>query len=472
MSEIIIRIFEILYFVTAGSVIILIISENRNPIKTISWILVLVFLPVAGLLMYLFFGQDYTRKRIISKKMHQKLKHRPLDEIIISKTLDFPSQHANLIHLIQNLDNSPLLGGNKINFLLSGKEKFDSLFSDIENAKKHIHIEYYVIDNDEIGNNLRELLIKKSYEGVKIRVIYDGVGSWKLGRQYIESLRKAGIETEPFLKVAFPYFTSRVNYRNHRKIVVIDGEIGYTGGMNVADRYIKGLEWGSWRDTHVRIEGKGVQALQSIFLIDWFFVSRTLITAREFFPALEAIGNSQLQVVNSGPTTPQKEIMQSIGQAIFEARESIFIQTPYFIPPESLYDALKIAAIRGVDVRLMLSNRSDARMVQIASRSYLKKLLVAGVKIYFYKKGFLHSKLMVIDNTLTIIGSSNFDIRSFEQNLETEAFIYDEKLALQAKNIFIDDQRNAQQVLLKEWLCRPISKRFLESFMRLFTPLL
>jgi len=242
--------------------------------------------------------------------------------------------------------------------------------------------------------------------------------------------------------------------------------------MNIADRYLTGFSWGGWRDTHARIEGKGVQGLQSVFLIDWYFVSRTLITARYYFPMLDNYGEGPMQIVNSGPLSEQNEISHGIMQAIYDAKKSIFIQTPYFLPPEAMIDALQAAAIRGVDVRIMLSKRSDVPIVQMASRSFIKEMLRAGVKVYFYAKGFLHSKTMTFDSSLTLIGSANFDSRSFEQNFEVEAFIYDEKVTEEANEIFVEDQRHSEIVSLREWAKRPITVRFMESLVRLFAPLL
>jgi cardiolipin synthase len=329
-----------------------------------------------------------------------------------------------------------------------------------------------VLLDDKIGTRLQQALIIKAKEGVEIRVIYDGFGSRKAKKRFFEEFRKAGIEAESFLKLALPLLTSRLNYRMHRKIVVIDGRIGYVGGINVADRYLDGFSWGAWRDTHARIEGKGVQGLQSVFLIDWYFVSQTLITSRDYFPMLENCGDSPMQIVNSGPLSKHNEIAHGIMQAIYDAKESIFIQTPYFLPPDGMIDALQSAAIRGVDVRVMMSKRSDVPLVQLASRSFIKQMLRSGVKIYFYTKGFLHSKTMTFDTSLTLIGSANFDSRSFDQNFEVEAFIYDKEVTRQANDIFVEDQRDSELVLLKEWEKRPVGVRFIESVMRLFAPLL
>jgi len=472
LNDTLLLIIEILYLLTVVSIVLVVISENRNPIKTVAWIMAVVFLPFIGIIWYAFFGQDTTKRYVISKRMYSKLKKRPLDEMETPVEDFFPDEHANLVKLLQNMDYTPLLGGNDVKLFTSGKEKFDLLFADIERAKQHIHIEYYVLEDDELGMKLQQALIRKAEEGVEIRIIYDSFGSRKTKRKYFEDFRKAGIEAEPFLKLSLPSLTARLNYRTHRKIIVIDGQIGYLGGMNIADRYLKGFSWGPWRDTHARIEGKGVQGLQSVFLIDWYFVSQTLITSRHYFPMLENYGECAMQIVNSGPLSEENEISHGIMQAIYGAKKLIFIQTPYFLPPDAMIDALQAAAIRGVDVRIMISKRSDVALVQAASGSYIKDMLKAGVKVYQYEKGFLHAKMMLFDDSLTLIGSANFDTRSFEQNFEVEAFIYDDEVAAVANDIFVEDQRYAEALSLREWSKRPLLKRFLESLMRLFAPLL
>jgi len=467
-----INIIEILYLLTVVSIVVVVISENRNPIKSVAWILAVLFLPVAGIIWYAFFGQDSTKKYVISKRMYSKLKKRPLDEMETPVEVSIPDDYANLVNLLSKMDYTPLLGGNDVKLFTSGKDKFDCLFADIEKAEKHIHIEYYVLEDDELGKRFQQALIKKAADGLEIRIIYDSFGSRKTKKAFFEDFRKAGIETEPFLKLTLPSLTSRLNYRTHRKMIVIDGRIGYVGGMNIADRYLEGLAWGPWRDTHARIEGKGVQGLQSVFLIDWYFVSQTLITSRNYFPLLDNFGDCSIQIVNSGPLSEENEVSHGIMQAIYGAKKSIFIQTPYFLPPDAMVDALQAAAIRGVDVRLMISKRSDMAIVQLASSSFIRDMLKTGVKVYHYHKGFLHSKLMIFDDSLTLIGSANFDTRSFEQNFEVEAFIYDDSLAAEANGIFAEDQRNAEMVSLREWSKRPKMRRFAESLLRLFAPLL
>lgn len=472
MNSVLLLILEIIYALTIISVIIVVISENKDPLKTLSWVMVLIFLPFVGLVWYLVFGQDFTKRQVITKRMYNKLKQRPLDEIGTLETFAYPKEQANLIRLLKNIDNTPLLGGNDVSFFTNAMDKYEKMLDDIENAKHHIHVEYYIFADDKIGNIIKDALIKKALQGVEVRIIYDGFGSRKTKKAFWEEMRKAGIEAEPFLKLAIPKLSSRLNYRNHRKIVVIDGCIGYVGGINIADRYIHGLDWGPWRDTHVRIEGKGVQGLQSVFLIGWHFVTQTLITSRDYFPELPSFGNISLQTVNSGPLRDEQEITLGIMQAIYDAKKSVFIQTPYFIPPESMSQALQAAAKRGLDVRIMVSGKSDVPLVQLASRSFFQEMLQSGVKVYKYEAGFLHSKMMVFDNSLTLIGSVNFDFRSFEHNFEVEAFIYDVEVAKEASSIFIQDQHSSQIISLRNWMKRSKWQKFIESIMRLFAPLL
>ncbi len=472
MNSVLLLILEIIYAFTIISVIIVVISENKDPLKTLSWVMVLIFLPFVGLVWYLVFGQDFTKRQVITKRMYNKLKQRPLDEIGTLETFAYPKEQANLIRLLKNIDNTPLLGGNDVSFFTNAMDKYEKMLDDIENAKHHIHVEYYIFADDKIGNIIKDALIKKALQGVEVRIIYDGFGSRKTKKAFWEEMRKAGIEAEPFLKLAIPKLSSRLNYRNHRKIVVIDGCIGYVGGINIADRYIHGLDWGPWRDTHVRIEGKGVQGLQSVFLIGWHFVTQTLITSRDYFPELPSFGNISLQTVNSGPLRDEQEITLGIMQAIYDAKKSVFIQTPYFIPPESMSQALQAAAKRGLDVRIMVSGKSDVPLVQLASRSFFQEMLQSGVKVYKYEAGFLHSKMMVFDNSLTLIGSVNFDFRSFEHNFEVEAFIYDVEVAKEASSIFIQDQHSSQIISLRNWMKRSKWQKFIESIMRLFAPLL
>jgi len=464
--------FQILYVLTALGVVVVVISENRNPLKTISWVLILLLLPLVGLIIYYFFGEDNRKKRLMSRRMQKKLNRKSLDRLDMINTLNPPTDYKELVSLLNNLGDSPLYEGNRITFYSDGKSKFEALFKEIKKAQKHIHIQYYIYMEDEIGCELRDLLVEKAKEGVEVRLLYDDVGSWETKNRFFKDMEKNGIRVTSFLKVAFPLLTSRVNYRNHRKVVVIDGKVGFMGGMNVADRYINGINGGVWRDCHFKVEGKGVYGLQVSFITDWYSVTKEFLTSQKYFPILENEGDNLMQIATSGPTGEFKEIHQGMFHAIMNAKNRIYIQTPYFIPTDTLLLAIRTAAMSGVDVNIMLPRHSDTTFVHIASQSYLKDILSSKVKVYFYEKGFLHSKLMIIDDSLVICGSANMDVRSFEHNFEIDAFIYDSDTAVKAKNIFMNDMRASTQILLEEWLKRPVMRRFMESFMRVFTPLL
>lgn len=465
-------VFQLLYVLTAIGTVIVVVSENRNPLKTISWVLVLLLLPLMGLVFYYFFGEDHRKKRLISTKMRKKLNRKSIDKLEQLEVLSPPDEYRGLISLLNRLKESPLYGGSQITFYNNGVDKFEALFEEIRKAKKHIHLQYYIFMDDNIGCRVRDLLIEKVRQGVEVRVLYDDMGSWKAKRCFFKEMEAEGVQVEPFLKVKFHFLTSRVNYRNHRKVVVIDGEIGFMGGMNIADRYINGINGGIWRDSHFKVEGKAVHGLQTSFVIDWYASRSEFLASNKYFPPLTTQGDNLMQIATSGPTGQFKEIHQGMFQAITNARDYVYIQTPYLIPTDSLLLALQTAAMSGVDVRIMLPEKSDTTFVQIASMSYIKDMLDAKVKIYLFKPGFLHSKMMIIDDSLTITGSANMDVRSFEHNFEVDAFIYNEQTTLQAKEIFTADMIDCSQVDAEEWSMRSRRKRLAESFLRLFTPLL
>ena len=307
---------------------------------------------------------------------------------------------------------------------------------------------------------------------MQVRVLYDDVGCWNVPDRFFNEMRQAGIEVYAFLKVAFPIFTSKVNYRNHRKIVVIDGKIGFMGGMNIADRYDKGIGWGTWRDSHFRLEGRGVLGLQSSFLIDWYVASKQLLKDPVYYPKTAVHSDNILQIATSGPVGPWRTLLQATIFAIANAKHSIYIQTPYFLPTEGLNQTLQTAALGGVDVRLMLPLRSDTRSVNMASHSFIDDMVKAGAKVYFYKPGFLHAKVLIIDDQLCSIGSANMDFRSFEHNFEINAFVYQASFAKQMKKVFQHDMLQCDRLIPSVWLKRPLKQRLSESFMRLFSPLL
>lgn len=464
--------FDMLYFGAVFSTIVVIVLDNRNPVKTLAWILVLLFLPFVGLVFYFFFGRSQRRERIISQKSYDRLLKKPMAEYLAQDVSDIPDAYSRLVRFFFHTNQAFPFEGNAISVYTEGYTKLQSLLRELQKAKHHIHMEYYIFEDDAIGRMIRDVLIEKAAQGVEVRVIYDDVGCWHVPHRFFEEMCSAGIEVRSFLKVRFPLFTSKVNYRNHRKIVVIDGRVGFIGGMNLAERYMRGFSWGIWRDTHIKVEGKAVHGLQTTFLLDWYFVDRTLITASCYFPCLDTVGNSTVQIVTSEPVGPWKEIMQGLTMAITHARKYFYMQTPYFLPTEQILAAMQTAALSGVDVRLMLPERADNRITHLGSHSYLADIMQAGVKVYFYKKGFLHSKLMVSDDLLSTVGSTNLDFRSFEQNFEVNAFIYDMDTALELKEIFLQDQRESVQIHLKNWMRRSWRQKTAESVVRLLAPLL
>ena len=464
--------FKLLYFIVVLSTIIVVILDNRNPLKTIAWLLVLIFIPFFGLIIYFFFGQDQRRERIINKKSYSSLLQKPRAQYLAQEDIVLPERYKSLISLFKRTNQAFPYEGNRVTLFTDGYEKFHRLIREIYQAKEHIHINYYIFEDDALGHLLRDVLIDKAREGVKIRVIYDDVGCWSVKSKFFDEMRYQGIEVRAFLKVRFPLFTSKVNYRNHRKIIVIDGRVGFVGGINIASRYVKGVDWGCWRDSHVMIEGKAVHGLQTAFLVDWYFVDHTLLSSDKFFPRIDAVGHALCQIVTSEPIGPWRDIMQGIVLAIGQAREYFYIQTPYFLPTEPVQTALKTAALAGVDVRIMLPEQADSKLTHLGSRSYVEDMLRAGVKVYFYTKGFLHAKTFVSDDQLSSVGTTNIDFRSFEHNFEVNAFIYGKESAVTLRKAFIKDQRDCQEVFYKNWVKRPLRVRVLESAVRVLSPLL
>lgn len=466
-----------------AATVIHVVMDNRQPSKTMAWALVIIFVPIVGLVFYLFFGLNHRKERLVGQGSLDQLTKRSMLSFVEQENLRVSERHKQLVDLFVNQSFSLPFKDNQIDIMTDGYAFFPELLKDIARAQHHIHIDMYIFEDDALGQLVADALIDKAREGVHVRVIYDDVGCWNVNHSFFEHMREEGIEVAPFLPVRFPSFTSKVNYRNHRKIIVIDGTVGYIGGMNIAMRYVKGIQGIKikgqettnlpWRDTMLRVVGGAVYGLQRAFLIDWYFVDRTLITDRIYYPHLPTTNNCLAQIVTSGPTNPYPEIMQGFVRVILAARRYVYIETPYFLPNEPVLFALKTAAMAGVDVRVLCPRRSDARFIEWASRSYLREAYEAGVQIYLYQSGFLHSKVMVCDDSLTTCGSTNVDFRSFENNFEANAFLYDEGTALRMKNVFLRDQE--QSVLLGDLPQRihpSFKKRLWESVTRLLSPLL
>ena len=464
-----------LAWVLIAATIIHVIMDNRQPAKTMAWALVIFFVPVVGIVFYLFFGINHRRERMVSQRSMDQLTKRSMLSFAEQEDFRVPERHRQLVDLFINQNMALPFKDNKIDIFTDGYAFFPELLKDIAAAKHHIHLDLYIMEDDALGHLVADALKDKARQGVEVRLIYDDVGCWKVSHQFFEQLRDAGVEVAPFLPVRFPSFTSKANYRDHRKIIVIDGSVGYVGGMNIALRYVKGTGTQPWRDTMWRLSGGAVYALQRAFLVDWYFVDRTLVTDRKYYPhgGRDELNNCVVQVVTSGPTEHYPEIMQGYVRTILAARRYVYIETPYFLPNEPVLFALKTAAVGGVDVRIICPLRSDAPFTDWASRSYLRELHEAGAKIYLYEAGFMHAKTMVTDDTLSTCGSTNLDVRSFENNFEVNAFVYDEGMALRMKKIFLDDQKQSVELSRMPRRIRPrFRTRLLESLTRLMSPLL
>lgn len=493
-----------LYLLTTLAATVAVLMDRRQPAKTVAWVMVLLFIPVIGVILYFFFGQNTRKERIISQRSLDQLTRRSMLEFVEQDDLQ-PStldpRFATLISLFARQSMALPFKGNHTDIYTEGRNFFDALLMEISRAEHHIHLLTYIIEDDTLGRSVADALITKARQGVEVRLLYDDVGCWKVSSAFFEHLREGGVEVHSFMPVKFPAFTSKMNYRNHRKICVIDGQVGFIGGMNIAERYL------TWRDTHLRLQGPIINALQSAFLIDWYFADRTLINGKEYYGAplqlpptrlcrlpeartggsasssvqagLEAspsrgrLEGALMQIVTSSPTSPWPEIEQGYVRILLEAREYVYMETPYFLPTEPILFAMRTAAVAGVDVRLLLPMHNDSRLTEWASRSYVMETVEAGIKVYFYKPRFNHSKLLVCDDHLASVGSANVDFRSFENNFEANVFIYDEPLAQQLKQVFLDDI--SESVLLDDITDlehRPFIKRLWESLVRLLSPLL
>ena len=471
-----VNIIFILYQIIAIMAVIHVVMDNRQPAKTMAWALVIWFIPVVGIVLYLFFGINTRKERHVSERSMNQLTKRSMLEFAEQHDLRLPEKHKPLIDLFVNQNLALPFKDNHVEIYTKGYTFFPALLAAIGEAKQSIHIDMYIFADDALGTLVSDALIDKAHQGVEIRVVYDDVGCWNVKHSFFEHMREEGIQVVSFLPVRFPSFTSKVNYRNHRKIVVIDGNVGFIGGMNIALRYVKGTGQMPWRDTMMKVTGGAVYALQRAFLVDWYFVDRTLLSDRKYYPSAlrseQSSNNCLAQVVTSGPVTPYPEIMQGFVRIILGARRYLYLETPYFLPNDPVLFALKTAALAGVDVRVLCPKYSDARFVEWASRSYLREVVEAGVQVSLYKPGFLHSKLMVCDDAISTCGSTNLDFRSFENNFEANIFFYDEGVALRMKKVYLDDEK--QSVLLTDVPGRMNNRFFVrlwESVTRMLSPL-
>lgn len=472
----------VLNYLLAVIAIITILFKKINSSKTVAYILVLVFFPFFGLIVYYLFGQEYRKNKIFNRKDISNaniIKSVGIDlhiegrEFAKDEFFDELDDKVKLIKLLKASEKSPLTLNNSIDILKNGEVKFNLLIEDLKQAKKYIHLEYYIIKDDDIGTEILDILSEKAKSGIEVKLSYDDVGS-KLSSAMKRQLDESGVEHYPFMPVLFSSLTGKSNYRNHRKIAIIDGVIGYIGGINVSDEYINNKKNKLfWRDTHLRIYGEAVKVLQFHFLTTWDFVSDSSLDINEkYFPSVDADENIAIQIAASGPDTNWANIMEAMLTAINNAENYIYITTPYFIPNEQIITALQIAAKIGVDVRLLIPKASDSWIAANATNSYLDELLFAGIKVYRYYKGFIHAKTLVVDDVFSTIGTCNLDNRSFNINFEINALIYNEKQSKILKNQFLEDLKESDSVDFESWKKRSKLSKLKESFARLWSPLL
>lgn len=481
-------VFILLLFIFQTATIL--ISEYKRPAKTIAWLSILFIFPIIGFVMYYFIAREYSRR----KKVHsqggdrKKIQHqRPLQEVMAERQMNeesFLPNEPRLRDWLRHVPEAPITMHNRVEVLTNAANTYEAMLQAIDKARSYIHFEFYTIRDDGIGVRFQEALIRKAKDGVKIRVIYDGMGSHALSKAYIHELKQAGISVEPFLKPLIAFFEKRLNYRNHRKIVVVDGVVGFVGGINIGDEYLGAdPKLGFWRDTHLMLYGDAVHDLQRTFLTDWFFVSGEKLAEYSLSPVhsktelkMETDAETEtlaspVQIISSGPDARWDAIQEMYFAGLIAAKERIWMTTPYFIPDPSIVMALKSAAISGVDVRIILPYIADSRIVQYASLSYLQELLQAGVRFFLYQKGFVHAKIIIVDQIMATVGTANVDMRSFFSNFELNAVMFDSKVIERLESDFHMDLQECMEVKLPEFERRPRSEKRREAIARLLSPL-
>ncbi|WP_225034747.1 cardiolipin synthase [Winogradskyella sp. SM1960] len=473
------QILIVLNYAIALSAVVTILFKKLNPTKALSYIIGLLALPFVGIIVYYLFGQEYRKTKIFSRKhvLNQSIVKKIQDALelntkAINEVDDLLDQKSKLIPLLYNNEKSKLTINNDVRLIKNGDEKFKLLFKDIQEAKNHLHLEYFVIKDDKIGTELLNLLCEKAKEGLEIRIVIDDVGS-SISSKMKRKLKDCGVEMHAFMPVRFSNSTGKMNYRDHRKIVVIDGKIGYVGGVNVSDQYVNANNDRYWRDTHIRIVGEAVKPLQILFFTTWDFVSDSEIQiSKTYFPEHHCKATVPLQIAASGPDTDWSNIMEAIFVAITNAEDYVYITTPYFIPNSEVITALQVVARSNIEVKLIVPKNSDSWIAEYATNSYLQMLLEAGVEVYQYTKGFIHAKTMVVDGVFSTVGTTNMDYRSFNINFEVNALIYDKKISNELTQFFTDDLKHCEKLELESWKKRSKRTKLIEATARLMAPLL
>lgn len=456
----------------------LIFIERKEPQTTWAWLLIMIILPGLGFAIYLLLGQNFSRERLFKdKKKIDKQKRKE----ILEKWKNEKDEHSGGEQFIDlrtmNLNNygAKYTTDNEVNVFFNGPDKFKRLIEDLKNAKKYIHMEYYILRRDMLGKEIIKILEEKAKDGLEVRLLVDSMGSYTITKRYLNNFIKNGGKFQIFFPGILPHINTRINYRNHRKIVVIDGEYGYTGGFNVGDEYINlDKKVGFWRDTHIRIKGEAVNDLNDRFLLDWCYASDEEIYdfSKYYMKEKNENGDVGIQIVTSGPDHNEEYIKNSYIKLINNAKKSVYLETPYFVPDLPVQEALRIAALSGVDVRIIMPDKPDHLFMKWAASAYSGELLEAGVNIYYYKKGFIHAKNIVADGKVCSIGTANMDMRSFCLNFEVNAFIFDDRVSKKVEEQFFIDINDSILLSREEYNNRSRKVRIKESLLRLISPIL
>lgn len=458
------------------SVCYVLMLENRSPYKTLLWIYVILFIPVIGYITFIYSGQLEVKGHLFKQKRQSNFEQSlevQHDYKPSPKWTHLSETERDFSKLITSLSGQNISFYSDTDVLRNGEKKFPRLLDEINRATDFIHIQYYIFRSDDTGRELINALISKAQEGVEVRFIFDGIGSLSLEDQDISAMKEAGIEVHSFLPIRKGFFNQKFNFRNHRKIVVIDGNIGFVGGLNVGKEYLgKDEKFGYWRDTHLILRGEALRDLHRVFLLDWSYVNDEALFTNRYLDVEPHDEGGGIQVVPSGPDTSQGIMSYLYFSMITNAKKSVWITTPYFIPSKEIRTALLIAAVKGIDVRLMVPEKCDGFLTEYATRSYFSELLKYGVKIYLYRKGFHHQKTIIVDGTYATLGTANVDLRSFHLNFEVNVFMFRTPSVDTLIFQYEEDLNNSVEVDLNTYKERGLLIRTKESFARLFSPVL
>ncbi|WP_115991882.1 cardiolipin synthase [Cohnella lupini] len=472
---------SVMLFIFIFQAATILLLEFRRPAHATAWLFILFLFPLVGFILYYFLATEFRRSRKARKRASRDQRRRA--KLLgmssnVTVVTEMPeetgfSSRTRLFRALLKGGELPISGKNRSEVYNNGMDTYEAMLKAIGNADNHIHLSSYIIRNDEIGKEFQQALIRKAKQGVKVKLLYDGIGSIKLSDSYIRILRDGGVECACFFPLRPSFLKKRMNYRNHRKIIVVDGKIGFVGGINVGDEYVgKNPRLGYWRDTHLRLEGDSVYWLQEVFLKDWEIATREKPDVPAYFPDHECPGFEAVQIVPAGPNRKGDAIHDSVFAMSTAARDRIWMTTPYFIPSASIAMALHDAARSGLDVRIIIPYIPDTWLVHLATLSYVEEMMRSGVRVWQYKKGFVHAKTLVVDKLVAVVGSANMDLRSFFSNFEINAHLFDPKAIAKVEGDFLKDLEDCEEINLQKFLMRPRKQKFKEAMARILSPLL